>query len=178
MTSVSFHPACSQKGSNQIKPSAFDVLDHQPNYRIRPLEVLSLLSFQYVDIEEIFPISPKYWLLFLMLWALGGGSGDASSDGRDLYEHGSYVLQPASLSLKAESCWNAFLLNHVSCVAESQKHGPLKLWLLNLLLCIAGAPSQSSAKKIKLSIRLVEWFFASLLLRGCSRISWFCCLKV
>lgn len=67
MTSVSFHPACSQKGSNQIKPSAFDVLDHQPNYRIRPLEVLSLLSFQYVDIEEIFPISPKYWLLFLML---------------------------------------------------------------------------------------------------------------
>lgn len=143
------------------------MLDHQlqTNRGLRPPEVLSLSSFQYVHTEAIFPIvlpsTAAYCnSMYLILWAISGGSCASASHGWYLYGHGS-CPPTACVSFFEGRILLKYLFTspHSLHCSESQKHGPPKLWLLNPFLCIAGSSiTSSSAKKIKLSIRLVACF--------------------
>ena len=86
------------------------MLDHQlqTNYGLGPLEVLSLLSFQYIHMEGIFLISLEYWLLIAIL-CISFSELSVEVLVPQLLMGGIFMdmevahLQPASRSLKVES---------------------------------------------------------------------------
>lgn len=144
MPDTSLHPnslfAKRNQPSNQSQV-LFMYEDHQlqTNYGLGPLEVLSLLSFQYVHKGSLPDLT---WILaaycnsvYFILWAVSGGSCASASDGWYLYGHGS-CLPTACIPFFEGRILLKYLFTCLCSLlgSEPQKCRSPELWLLNPLL--------------------------------------------